>query len=109
VRSCLRSEPTAPSAEDVALIVSELVTNSVVHAHADGSQSLRITVARLTDGLRIAVTDGGSETVPHLREVDDDRPGGAGLRIIDRLCLRWGVTRNGGGTSEVWCDIPLSQ
>jgi anti-sigma regulatory factor (Ser/Thr protein kinase) len=106
VRSCLPNEPTRTPEGDVALIVSELVTNSVVHAHVDSSHSLRITVAPLKDGLRIAVTDGGSETVPHLREADDDAPGGAGLRIIDRLCLRWGVTRNGGGTTEVWCDLP---
>src|SRR5437763_7430304 len=63
VRSCLPSEPIGPSASDVALLVSELVTNSVVHAHADPSQLLRVTVARLKDRVRIAVTDNGSETV----------------------------------------------
>lgn len=107
VRSCLASEPTGASESDVVLIVSELVTNSVLHAHADSSESLTVAVARLEDGLRIAVTDHGSATVPHLREVDDGRPGGAGLRIIDRLCLSWGVIRNGTAGTEVWCEIPL--
>jgi anti-sigma regulatory factor (Ser/Thr protein kinase) len=80
-----------------------------VHAHADSSQLLRITVAKRKDRLRIAVTDNGSEIVPHLREADDDTPGGLGLRIIDRLCLGWGVIRNGAGTTEVWCELPFSQ
>jgi hypothetical protein len=61
VLSCLASEPVGPSEADVALIVSELVTNSVLHADADSSQLLRITVERLKDRLRIGVTDNGSE------------------------------------------------
>jgi anti-sigma regulatory factor (Ser/Thr protein kinase) len=109
VLSCLAGETIGPAQGDVAVIVSELVTNSVVHAHADSSQLLRITVAKRKDRLRIAVTDNGSEIVPHLREADDDTPGGLGLRIIDRLCLGWGVIRNGAGTTEVWCELPFSQ
>lgn len=109
VLSCLANEPIGPAQGDVAVIVSELVTNSVVHAHADSSQFLTITVAMLKDRLRIAVTDNGSESVPRLREADHDTPGGLGLRIIDRLCLGWGVIRNGAGTTEVWCEVPLSQ
>jgi two-component sensor histidine kinase len=91
VLSCVASEPIGPARDDVAVIVTELVTNSVVHAHTDSSQFLRITVAKLEDRLRIAVSDNGSETVPHFREADDDTPGGLGLRIIDRLCLGWEV------------------
>jgi anti-sigma regulatory factor (Ser/Thr protein kinase) len=109
VLSRLPSHPIGPAEADVALIVSELVTNSVMHARADSSQSLMVTVALLEDRLRIAVTDDGSETVPHIREVDDDAPGGLGLRIIDRLCLSWGVVRNGAGTTEVWCELPFSE
>lgn len=108
VRSC-RAGGSIGSEPDVALIVSELVTNSVVHAHADSAQLLRITVARLKDRVRIAVRDSGAETLPHLSEAGDGTAGGLGLRIIDRLCLRWGVVRNGTGTTEVWCDVAFSQ
>ena len=107
VRSCLASEPIGSPEADVVVVVSELVTNSVLHAHADSSQLLRITVGRIKDSLRIAVTDNGSETVPHLRVADVKTPGGLGLRIVDRLCLSWGVIRNGTGTTEVWCELPL--
>lgn len=104
---CLGSEPVGPSEDDVALIVSELVTNSVVHAHVGSSQQLTISVAQLKDRVRIAVTDGGSETMPHLREPDDQTPGGAGLRIVARLCLSWGFIRDGTGATEVWCELPF--
>jgi hypothetical protein len=55
--------------------------------------------------MRIAVADNGSETMPHLRAASR----GLGLRIIDRLCLGWEVTRNGAGTTEIWCEVPLGQ
>jgi hypothetical protein len=54
---CLGSEPVGPSEDDVALIVSELVTNSVVHAHADSSQPQRISVARFEDRVRATGVD----------------------------------------------------
>jgi anti-sigma regulatory factor (Ser/Thr protein kinase) len=107
VGSCLASESMG-SEPDVALIISELVTNSVVHAHVDSAQMLRLTLARLKDCLRIGVTDNGSETLPHLREANDGKAGGAGLRIVDCLCLSWGVIRSATGSTEVWCDVPLS-
>lgn len=108
VRSCLASQSIG-SEPDVALIISELVTNSVAHAEADSAQLLKITLARVNDRVRIAVTDNGSETMPHLREACDGTTGGLGLRIVDFLCLSWGVTRNGTGATEVWCDVALSQ
>jgi anti-sigma regulatory factor (Ser/Thr protein kinase) len=106
--SYLASQPIVAAEADIALIVSELVTNSVVHAHADSSQLLRITIRRLEDRLRIAVADNGSASVPHLRDSENGTPGGLGLRIIDRICLGWGVIRNHTGTTEVWCEAPLS-
>ncbi|HKO26424.1 MAG TPA: ATP-binding protein [Solirubrobacteraceae bacterium] len=109
VLSYLASEPIVASEADVVLIVSELVTNSVMHAHADSSQLLRISLGRHGDRFRIAVTDNGSATVPHLRDADNGTPGGLGLRIIDRICLGWGVVRNRTGTTEVWCEAPLGR
>lgn len=96
------------SGPDVALIISELVTNSVIHAQADSTQLVRITIARLKDCLRIAVIDNGSGGLPHLRDSGDGTAGGLGLRIVDGLCLSWGVARNGAGPTEVWCTVALS-
>ncbi len=106
VSSRLDGELIGISHGEVALIVSELVTNSVVHAGVDASQLLKISVARLTGGWRITVIDPGSDTEPHLRPLDPLTPGGMGLRLIDGLCPAWGTSRGADGRTHVWCDLP---
>ena len=54
-------------ADEAALIVSELVTNSVIHADVGPSQTLTLDRAILEDRLRITVTDPGLGHVPQLR------------------------------------------
>lgn len=95
------------SGEDVALVVSELVTNSVVHAHVDATQRVRIALAQGGDRVRITVTDPGGYGEPHFRDVDPGTSGGRGLRLVHRLCTRWGVACDTGGASQVWCELPL--
>src|SRR5580700_7309428 len=51
--------PTA-TASDAALLVSELVTNSAVHANVGPRRSLTVELTTLDDRVRIAVTDSGS-------------------------------------------------
>lgn len=95
------------SREDIALIVSELVTNSVVHARVDESQLLRVTIASVKGRWRITVTDPGSDTdKPCLRAADPRIPGGLGLRLVDVLCADWGTVRDARGAMHVWCDLP---
>ncbi len=95
-------------AGDAALIVSELVTNSVLHAKVGPGQTLTVRCATLEDRLRIAVTDPGSSLEPHLRPSDDRNPGGYGLKIVDELASAWGIERDGSGRTTVWCDLPLA-
>ncbi|MFE1551903.1 ATP-binding protein [Streptomyces sp. NPDC058718] len=89
-----------PDAEDVLLLVSELVANA--RLHGEGLRSLRL---RLTgDGLRIEVTD-RSPVLPALqRPTDPTRPGGHGLLIVDRLARRWGAEPLDGG-KRVWLEV----
>ena len=81
--------------EDVRLVVSELVTNSILHAglSPDDQISLRVTVS---DGaVRGSVSDPGpgfnvsSEMGPR-----PDHSGGWGLPIVETISDRWGVKRN---------------
>ena len=60
VRSQLAGHIPATTASDAALLVSELVTNSVVHANAGAGRALTVEVTTLDDRLQIAVTDPGS-------------------------------------------------
>jgi anti-sigma regulatory factor (Ser/Thr protein kinase) len=109
VLSHLDPEATHVHASDAALIVSELVTNSVLHADIDTHQTLSLELTTLNDHLRIAVIDPGSPLLPRLLPLDPARPGGLGLRLVDQLSSAWGVERDADGTTRVWCDLPLDQ
>lgn len=92
---------------DVAVIVSELVTNSVIHAHVGHDQALCLQLVALDDRLRIAVTDPGSELEPTLVAPDPATPGGFGLRLVDQISSAWGVVHEASGATCVWCDVPV--
>ncbi|MFJ4873635.1 ATP-binding protein [Streptomyces sp. NPDC088745] len=91
------------AAEDVLLVVSELVTNACLHA--EGPESLRVA----SDGkvLRLEVTDrSGGEPAPRTPH-RAGRPGGHGMFIVQRLCLDWGVSRAPDGVpgKTVWAEL----
>jgi anti-sigma regulatory factor (Ser/Thr protein kinase) len=94
------------AASDAALIVSELVTNSVLHANVGVHQALNLELAWLDDRIRIAVTDPGSELEPRLLTADPTRLGGLGLQLVDKLAMAWGVVQTASET-RVWCDLPV--
>lgn len=91
------------AAEDVLLVVSELITNACLHA--DGPEELRIGAGAKV--LRVEIVDLGtgapSPRTPHRV----GRPGGHGMFIVQRLCLDWGVVRSPEGTGKtVWAELP---
>jgi anti-sigma regulatory factor (Ser/Thr protein kinase) len=83
----------------VALLVSELVTNSIRHA---AEQTDRIVLAaRMTDDwVRVEVRDSGPGFDPDVR----NETRGYGLRMLDMLASRWGVDRDDQGT-RVWFEV----
>jgi anti-sigma regulatory factor (Ser/Thr protein kinase) len=107
VRSALHAQLADRTASDAALIVSELVTNSVLHASVGPNQALTVELTTLEDRLRITVIDPGSRLEPRLAPPNADTPGGFGLVVVDELCTAWGVARDGIGTTRVWCDLLL--
>lgn len=96
-------------AADAALIVSELVTNSVIHAGVDSLAVLVLELTTLDDRLRIAVIDHGSHLKPRIRRADAGSPGGFGLRLVDEMSSAWGVVHDTGGTTRVWCDLVFAR
>lgn len=83
----------------VELLVSELVTNAIEHAHSGGS----VTVRALRSGLRVEVAD-DSPRLPSLVPSAPDDPSGRGLLIVDRLARRWGADPMPDG-KVVWFDV----
>lgn len=83
----------------VELLVSELVTNAVVHA----SSAPRLEVALLPDKVRVEVHDDDA-TLPVRRIPDEERPGGRGLLLLDGVASAWGVEPLGHG-KVVWFEV----
>jgi anti-sigma regulatory factor (Ser/Thr protein kinase) len=105
VLSLLDTNLAQTTASDVALAVSELVTNSVLHAKGGPRRTLTVEFMTFDDRLRISVIDPGSPFQPRIRPPDPERVGGMGLFIINELSEAWGVARDGTEATRVWCDI----
>ena len=86
---------------DAELVVSELVTNALLHA--PGPESFELCVVRRPGGIRLELAD-GSSIAPVIRELEDGRPGGRGLRIVQTIAVAWGHDEEGGG-KRVWVEL----
>jgi anti-sigma regulatory factor (Ser/Thr protein kinase) len=83
-----------PGAERVALLTSELVTNSVKHSNsrtAGGTVTVTLRVA--ADRILVEVADDGGATAPALRRGDDLAETGRGLWLVDTYSLAWDYHR----------------
>ncbi|MFC5242266.1 ATP-binding protein [Streptomyces atrovirens] len=93
-----------PLAETLILLVSELVTNAVVHTGRPAV--LRLSLPGEDAGettVRLEVTD-RSERAPVPRCVDGEATGGRGLALVDGLADRWGWSAEGAG-KRIWCEL----
>jgi anti-sigma regulatory factor (Ser/Thr protein kinase) len=88
--------------EDIRLMVTELVANSVRHA-AEGPESI-VTVSVDIHGSKVCikVEDSGPGFEPTFRR-DYEHGGGFGLYLVHRLSQRWGVRCN--GHTHVWFEL----
>lgn len=93
----------ADTCDSAALVISELVTNAIVHTASD-----RV-VCELHDHddmVRIAVRDEGcAPGEPHPSPQRPDEEHGRGLLLVDALCRAWGAQQHGPGLL-VWAELP---
>lgn len=90
------------AAEDVLLVVSELVTNACLHA--EGPDEMWIACDNKV--IRIEVSDKGTGQPAPRTPHRAGRPGGHGMFIVQRLCLDWGVVRTPGVAGKtVWAEL----
>ncbi|MGW3682495.1 ATP-binding protein [Streptomyces prasinus] len=88
----------ACSVDDCALMISELVTNAILHGQSDGVGVVRVEWFREGTSLRVEVHDPGCPADVRLRRPDADDVHGRGLLLVNSLAASWhfGPSRFGG-------------
>lgn len=99
-------------ADTLVLLVSELVTNAVVHTGRPAVLRLAVPVPPWPPGMppvtgvpvRLEVAD-ASSSVPLRRRAEGEDTGGRGLELVEILADRWGWQPREGGGKHVWCEL----
>jgi anti-sigma regulatory factor (Ser/Thr protein kinase) len=89
----------------IALLVSEIITNAVIHPAVEGPAKIALYAHMTDEAIRIEVTDQGEGFTPAPRD-PDSASGGYGLFLVEQEAARWGIERADGNT--VWFEIPLN-
>ncbi len=99
----VRADVLSHDLDTLSLLVSELVSNAVLHSDASPSSSIELCARVLSPGaVRVEVIDRGSGFCATAR--DPPQPlGGFGLHLVDSQATRWGVDREGG--TRVWFEL----
>ncbi len=98
-------EADEPVAETLILLISELVTNAVVHTGCPAVLRMLLpgVPADAPGTVRVEVAD-RSARPPAPRHADGDDTNGRGLELVDGLADRWGWQPEGAGKS-IWCEV----
>jgi anti-sigma regulatory factor (Ser/Thr protein kinase) len=86
--------------EDVALLLTELTTNAIRHAHGIVGVEVDLDGERLT----VRVCD-EEEALPHVEHPSLEDEGGRGLWLVETIADRWGWETAGPGGKVVWFQV----
>jgi anti-sigma regulatory factor (Ser/Thr protein kinase) len=89
---------------DAALVVSELLSNAIRHAQPRPGASLQVAWVLDDGSVKVAVSDGGSQTRPQPTHASVSALGGRGLDIVEYLSRTWGVRADDEGLT-VWAVL----
>ncbi|MFP1626419.1 ATP-binding protein [Streptomyces sp. 5K101] len=93
-----------PLAETLILLISELVTNAVVHTGCPAVLRILFGGDQADVGtVRVEVAD-SSACPPRRRHAEGEDTNGRGLELVDGLADRWGWRAEGTGKS-IWCEV----
>ncbi|MER7048990.1 ATP-binding protein [Streptomyces jumonjinensis] len=93
-----------PLTETLILLISELVTNAVVHTGCPAVLRVLFGAGRVEAGtVRVEVADSCARP-PEQRHAEGDDTHGRGLELVDGLADRWGWKAEGQGKS-IWCEV----
>ena len=104
VRDELGGRLSPEQLDHAVLLVSELVTNAVLHAGTPCTVELRDSGAVV----QLRVSDGGTALPARRRTPSDAASNGRGLHLLEHVTLRWGVEEVRHGGKVVWAELPCS-
>lgn len=96
---------TSERAEDLRLLVSELVTNAVKHAPPEPDGMIVLQLERDDTAVRVVVRDGGTHVDPNLAGFDDPSDGHYGLFFVDTRADAWGFSID--GDKGFWFEMDM--
>jgi anti-sigma regulatory factor (Ser/Thr protein kinase) len=99
VREQLEVTCSRDAVDTIALLVTELVTNAILHARTP----MLLTLETRPQHVRICVEDASSER-PVVQQYDADAVTGRGLALVEQLASSWGVDTTPAG-KVVWCEV----
>jgi serine phosphatase RsbU (regulator of sigma subunit)/anti-sigma regulatory factor (Ser/Thr protein kinase) len=103
LRELLHDWASADQLDSAVLLVSEMVTNVLVHTDVDALLVAEVTGEPGKRRIRAEVTD-GSDALPHRRHPGELASSGRGLVLVEMLADAWGVDPRGQGKS-IWFEF----
>ncbi|GAA2191705.1 MULTISPECIES: SpoIIE family protein phosphatase [Streptomyces] len=103
LRELLHDWRSADQVDSAVLLVSEMVTNVLVHTDADALLLAEVVGEGAGRRLRVEVFDSGDD-LPHRRRPGELASSGRGLMLIELLADAWGVDPRGEGKS-IWFEL----
>jgi anti-sigma regulatory factor (Ser/Thr protein kinase) len=88
--------------DDLALLVSELATNAVLHARSD----FEVAIIRLGRRVRVEVFDQNTR-LPSFVVAPPDAYSGRGLMLLRQLAIAWGVEPHSDVGKTIWFELDL--
>ncbi|MEV0420415.1 ATP-binding protein [Streptosporangium canum] len=108
VRDLLSGRIADAVLDDVVLLLSEVVTNAVVHSDSGRAPGGSVMVCLGVGGglVHVEVIDDGSATsVPFIRAANADSDGGRGLFLVEVMAAGWGTHHDDEAGNAVWFHL----
>ena len=102
--AALRKAAVRADFDAVELVVTELLTNALLH----GSGPISVLAQNHGDCVRVEVSDSAASEVPHRVTAGPASETGRGLLLVSVLAARWGVQPSERGKT-VWAEIDAAQ
>lgn len=111
-RDLLNGRVADTTLDDVVLLLSEVVTNSVVHSDSGRTTGGSVTVCLGLGGGMIhaeVIDDGSATSLPFVRATDSDSDGGRGLLLVETMATAWGTHHDPEAGTAVWFHLPTTE